>query len=84
MFADFQKNVKVDEAAIQKYYDAHKGDFETVTARHILIRVKGAPMQAPAGKPELTDEAALAKAQDVRKRLVGRRRLRQGRQRRIR
>lgn len=71
MFQDLQKNAKVDDAAIQKYYDEHKNDYETVTARHILIRVKGAPMQAPAGKPELTDEEALAKAQEIRKRLVG-------------
>jgi peptidyl-prolyl cis-trans isomerase C len=71
MFADLQKNAKIDDAAIQKYYDEHKNDYETVTARHILIRVKGAPMQATAGKPELSDEEALAKAQDVRKRLVG-------------
>jgi parvulin-like peptidyl-prolyl isomerase len=70
MFADLQKNAKVDDAAMQKYFDEHKVDFETVTARHILIRVKGAPMQAPTGKPELSDEEALAKAQEIRKRLV--------------
>jgi len=70
MFSNLQKNAKIDDAAIQKYYDEHKADFETVTARHILIRVKGAPMQAPAGKPELSDEEALAKAQEIRKRLV--------------
>jgi peptidyl-prolyl cis-trans isomerase C len=70
MFQELQKNAKVDDAAIQKYYDAHKSDYETVTARHILIRVKGAPMQAPTGKPELSDEEGLAKAQEVRKRLA--------------
>jgi peptidyl-prolyl cis-trans isomerase C len=70
MFTALQKNAKVDDAAIQKYYDDHKSDYETVTARHILIRVKGAPMQAPAGKPELSDEEALAKAQEARKRVV--------------
>jgi peptidyl-prolyl cis-trans isomerase C len=70
MFSDLQKNARIDDAAIQKYYDDHKGDFETVTARHVLIRVKGAPMQSPAGKPELSDEEALAKAQEIRKRLV--------------
>ena len=71
MFTNLQKNAKVDDAAVQKYYDDHKADYETVTARHILIRVKGAPMQAAAGKPELSDEEALAKAQDARKRVVG-------------
>lgn len=70
MFQNLQENVKIDDAAVEKYYNAHKSEYEMVKARHILIRVKGAPMQAPAGKPELTDEEALAKAQEVRKRLV--------------
>jgi peptidyl-prolyl cis-trans isomerase C len=71
MFLDLQKNVKIDDAAVEKYYDEHKGEYEVLKARHILIRVKGAPMQAPAGKPELTDEEALAKAKEIRQKLVG-------------
>lgn len=70
MFQSLQDSVTVDDAAVKKYYDEHKTDYETVKAKHILIRVKGAPMQAPADKPELTEEQALAKAQDIRKRLV--------------
>jgi peptidyl-prolyl cis-trans isomerase C len=70
MFLSLQQNAKVDDAAVEKYYDGHKGDYEVLKGRHILIRVKGAPMQAVAGKPELTDEEALAKAQAIRKRLV--------------
>ena len=70
MFQKLQEGVKVDDAAIQKAYDEHKADYEMVKARHILIRVKDAPMPAAPGKPELTDELALAKAQDIRKRLV--------------
>src|SRR6185312_8133895 len=34
-------------------------------------RVKGAPMPAVSGKPELTDEEAKAKAEEIRKRIVG-------------
>lgn len=71
MFLSIQENVKVDEAAVEKYYNEHKMDYEVLKARHILIRVKGAPMQARAGKPELTDPEALAKAQDIRKQLAG-------------
>ncbi len=71
MFQNIQDNVKIDDDAIQKYYDAHKNDYETVKASHILIRVKGAPMPAVAGKPELTDEEALAKAKAIRARVVG-------------
>ncbi len=69
MNESLQSSVKVDDAAVQKYYDEHKSEFEVLKARHILIRVKGAPMQAVPGKPELTDEEALAKAQAIRKRI---------------
>jgi peptidyl-prolyl cis-trans isomerase C len=70
MFLSLQQSVKVDDAAVEKYYNEHKNEYEVLKARHILIRVKGAPMQAVAGKPELTDEEALAKAQAIRKRLT--------------
>ena len=70
MFLEMQKSVKVDDAAVEKYYNEHKSDYEVLKAKHILIRVKGAPMQARPGMPELTDEEALAKAQAIRKRLV--------------
>jgi peptidyl-prolyl cis-trans isomerase C len=70
MFEDLQSGIKVDDAMIQLYYDAHKNEYESVKAKHILIRVKGAPMPGAEGKPELTDEQALAKAQEVRKKLV--------------
>ena len=70
MFLLLQQNVKVDDAAVEKYYNDHKSEYEVLKGRHILIRVKSAPMQAIPGKPELTDEEALAKAQAIRKRLV--------------
>jgi len=71
MFMHYQETAKVDDAAVQQYYQSHTHDFESVKASHILIRVKGAPMPAAAGKTELTDEEALAKAQAIRKRVVG-------------
>jgi peptidyl-prolyl cis-trans isomerase C len=71
MFQNIQDNVKIDDDAIQKYYDAHKNDYDVVKASHILIRVKGAPMPAVAGKPELTDEEALTKAKAIRARVAG-------------
>lgn len=70
MFESLQSSINVDNAAVEKYYNEHQSEFEVLKARHILIRVKGAPMQAVAGKPELTDEEALAKAQALRKRIV--------------
>jgi peptidyl-prolyl cis-trans isomerase C len=71
MFLSLQQTATISDAEIQAYYDAHKADYETLTARHILIRVKGAPMPAPPGKPELSDDEAKAKAESIRKRIVG-------------
>ena len=71
MFEEIQKNAKVDDASLQAYFDAHKNEYESVKAKHILIRVKGAPMPGAEGKPELTDEQALAKANAVRAKLTG-------------
>ena len=62
-------NDKVSEAEAKAYYDSHKGEYEQCKARHILIRFKGSPVPARAGQKELTEEEALAKAQDIRKKL---------------
>jgi len=51
----------VTDEDVQSYYDAHKAEFERVTARHILI--------ATGGENGLTDEAAKAKADAIKKRL---------------
>ena len=71
MFENIQQTTKVDDALVQTYYDGHKNEYESVKAKHILVRAKGAPMPGAEGKPELTEEQALAKAQDVVKRLKG-------------
>jgi peptidyl-prolyl cis-trans isomerase C len=71
MFLNLQQQAAVSDAQVQVYYDAHKSDYEVLKARHILIRVKGGPMPATPGKPELTDDEAKAKAEEIRKRLVG-------------
>jgi parvulin-like peptidyl-prolyl isomerase len=59
-------NLKVDDAAMKSYYDEHKGEYEQVTARHILIRFKGSPAPLREGQPERSDDEALAKAKEVR------------------
>jgi len=63
-------NAQVDDATARQYYDQHKSDYETARARHILIRAKGSPLPVQPGKKELTDEEALAKAQEIHKRLL--------------
>jgi len=61
--------LKPDDAAYHAYYDEHKAQYETVTASHILIRFKGSQVAVRPGEKDLTEEEALAKAQDIRKKL---------------
>ena len=68
-YEEIGKNVKLDEADVRKYYEAHKAEFEQVRARHILIRVQGSPAAVRPGQKDLTEAEALAKAQDLRKRI---------------
>jgi peptidyl-prolyl cis-trans isomerase C len=65
-----QANMKTDDASVKAWYDAHKGEYEQVKASHILIRYKGSPVSLKEGQKELTEAEALAKAQDIRKRLL--------------
>jgi peptidyl-prolyl cis-trans isomerase C len=62
--------LKIDDAALHAYYDAHKSDFEQAKAIHILIRFKGSRVPIKPGGKDLTEEEALAKAQDIRKQLL--------------
>lgn len=61
---------KVDEATARKYYDDHKAEYLQIKARHILIRSKGSAVPLKKDAKELTEEEALAKAQEIRKKLV--------------
>ncbi len=70
LFQDMLANMKISDADVQKYYDEHKADFETVKADHILIRFKGSAVPLGKGKKELTEEEALVKAKEVQKRLA--------------
>jgi peptidyl-prolyl cis-trans isomerase C len=65
-----EKSITVSDEDLRKVYDAKKNDYEQVTAKHILIAFKGSPA-AVAGKPELTEEQAKAKAADLRKQILG-------------
>lgn len=69
-YTQLGKEGKADEADLKKYYDEHPTEFETVTARHILIRMQGAPVPTRPGLKDLSDAEALAKAQDIRKRIL--------------
>jgi peptidyl-prolyl cis-trans isomerase C len=62
-------SLAVTDAEVQKAYTDGSKEYEQVKARHILIAPKGSPV-AQAGKKELTDDEAKAKAEDLRKQLL--------------
>jgi len=70
LFQNLTESLQVDEAAARAYYDQHKGDYESVKARHVLVRFKGSPVPLKEGRKELTEEEALARVQELRKRLL--------------
>jgi parvulin-like peptidyl-prolyl isomerase len=70
LFQEMAANVKVDDATAQKYFEEHKSEYESVHARHILVRFKGSQLPLAAGKKDLTEEEALAKAEEIRKKLA--------------
>jgi peptidyl-prolyl cis-trans isomerase C len=59
-----------DDAAMRAYYTAHKQDWDEVKARHILIRMQGSRVPVRDGHKDLTDDEALAKAKEVRAKIV--------------
>ncbi|MGA1994305.1 MAG: peptidylprolyl isomerase [Bryobacteraceae bacterium] len=69
-YAEIAKESKPPDEELRKYYDGHKNDFEQVQARHILIRFQGSSLPVKPGQKDLTDAEALAKAQDIRQKLV--------------
>jgi parvulin-like peptidyl-prolyl isomerase len=70
-YNDLMSKVAVSDEAVEKYYTEHKNEYETIAARHILIKFKGSPVPPREGKPELTEEQALARANEVKKQLAG-------------
>ena len=70
LFQQISKNAKPAPADLQAYYDGHKADWETVSARHILIRMNGSAVPLKEGQKDLSDDEALAKAKDLRTKLV--------------
>ena len=64
------KETKVSDADVKAYYDAHVNEFEQVHARHILIRFQGSQVPVRPGQKDLGDAEALAKAQELRKKIL--------------
>jgi peptidyl-prolyl cis-trans isomerase C len=70
MFQKWQETTPTDDASLKKYYDGHKQELESITAKHILVRFKGSAVPLKEGEKDLTEEEALAKATELRKKLV--------------
>jgi peptidyl-prolyl cis-trans isomerase C len=64
-----EKGIAVSDEELKKVYESKKGEYEQVGARHILIAFKGSPAAQP-GKPELTEEQAKAKAEEIRAKIA--------------
>jgi len=69
-YTEITKESKPSDEELHKYYDDHLKDYDQVQARHILIRFQGSSLPVKPGQKDLTDAEALAKAQDIRKKLV--------------
>jgi peptidyl-prolyl cis-trans isomerase C len=63
-------DIKAGEPELKTYYDAHKNDYEQVKASHILIRFQGSRVPLKPDQKDLTDAEALAKANDIRKKIL--------------
>jgi peptidyl-prolyl cis-trans isomerase C len=63
------KSITISDEDLRKIYEASRNDYEQVTASHILIAFKGSAAAQP-GKPELTDDAAKLKAEEIRGKIV--------------
>ena len=64
-----EKGITITDEDLKKSYETNKAQYEQVKARHILIAFKGSPA-AQEGKPELTEEQAKTKAEELRKAIV--------------
>lgn len=68
-YDQLSKDARIGDAEVRNYYELHKSEFEEVHARHILIRMQGSPIPVKPGQRELTETEALAKAQELRKKI---------------
>ncbi len=71
LYNDLTASIKISDADVKKYYTEHKNDYESVKARHILIRFAGSRVLLKPNQKDLTDAEALAKAKEIQKKIAG-------------
>lgn len=69
MLQRIEASVELTDEQLLALYEQQKADFETTSARHILVAFVGSPAAQP-GKPELTEQQALEKAEALRARVA--------------
>ena len=70
LYQQLMTTAKPSEADLKTSYDARKSEFEQAKARHILIRFAGSRVPLRKDQKELTEAEALAKATELRARIV--------------
>lgn len=70
LYQHFTETARPGEQQLEAYYNAHKGEFETARARHILVRFQGSRVPVREGQKDLAPEEALARAEALRQRIL--------------
>jgi hypothetical protein len=60
-----------DEAALTRYYEAHRDSFDQPRVRQLLVRATGSALAPRSGTQELSVDEARAKADALREKIVG-------------
>jgi peptidyl-prolyl cis-trans isomerase C len=69
-YQEMTKNPPTDEA-VQAFYKEHEKEWTEAKGRHILVRFTGSRVPAREGQKDLSDDEALAKAKELRAKIVG-------------
>lgn len=71
--AVYQEMMKapVNDADMQAFYKEHASQWTEAKGRHILVRFEGSRVPLRDGQKDLTDAEALAKAKEIRAKIVG-------------
>lgn len=67
---EIKRGARGDEALLRAYYEAHKGEYEQVRGRHILVRFHGSPLSLAPGQKDLSEAEAMVKVLELRQKIV--------------
>jgi peptidyl-prolyl cis-trans isomerase C len=67
---EIRGKVQGDEALLKAYYEAHRSEYEQIHVYHILVRMQGSAVSLAPGQKDLTETEALAKASEMRQKIV--------------